>query len=233
VLGTTGRGVHFGLVRNRARVSERRPLGIPVSRAILLPPGPLGVELQPALEAIDRVHGAGPLPRLAVMPDPTLGADASYEVIRATGEPYQFAVNPDGQQLALSLVHEIGHFLVHAGLGFTRSLVDPEDLLFEAWRNAIKRSERFATLTTIANLTSNSDLSARLRYELRYAELWARSYAQYIALRSGDEKLRMQVAQRRLGTVGGIPIPIQWGESDFAAIANTIDDLLRGLGWTE
>jgi hypothetical protein len=98
-------------------MGERRPLGIPISRAILLPPGPLGDVLRPAFEAVDRVHGAGPLPQLAVMPDPELDADAAYEVIRATREPFRLTINPSGRQLALSLLHEIAHFLVHAGLG--------------------------------------------------------------------------------------------------------------------
>jgi hypothetical protein len=47
----------------------------------LLPPGPLGDELRPALDAIARVHGAVSLPPLVVMSDPTLEANASYEII--------------------------------------------------------------------------------------------------------------------------------------------------------
>jgi hypothetical protein len=141
--------------------------GIPISHALLLPPGQLGEERRCAIEAIDRGHGAGPLPRLAVMPAPTLDADAAYEVIRATEEPYRIAVNPGGQQLALSLVHELGHLPMHAGLGRTTSLVGAEGYVFGSWHNTVKQCERFATLADLANLTSNSDLVAKLHHELR------------------------------------------------------------------
>ena len=212
-------------------MSAHRPRGIPVSRAILLPPGPLGDELRPVLAAIDRVHGDGALPQLLVLPEPELDAAAAYDVIPVTGEPFRVAANPSAIHLALSLVHEIGHFLLHAGIGPVQLHQSGDLPLFEAWRAAVRLSERFATLADLARLTSNEELSARLHYELRYTELWARSYAQYVAVRGNDERLLSQLQQRRIGFVSGMPIPIQWSFHDFAAIAKAIDDLFQSLGW--
>ena len=68
-------------------MSERRPLGTPISRAILLPPGVLGEVLQPVLAAVDRVHGDGRLPQITVVPVPLLEDESSYRRVEPLGIP--------------------------------------------------------------------------------------------------------------------------------------------------
>lgn len=67
-----------------------------------------------------------------------------------------------------------------------------------------------------------------LDYLLESEELWARSYAQYIATRSGNTVMQAQVAAIRSDTLYG---SAQWDDDDFASIGGAIDDLFARLGW--
>ena len=59
-------------------------------------------------------------------------------------------------------------------------------------------------------------------------ELWARAYSQYIATRSGDKYMKMELDRLREDKLynGG-----QWSDKDFEPIAKAIDDMFTDLGW--
>jgi hypothetical protein len=65
-------------------------------------------------------------------------------------------------------------------------------------------------------------------YLLLEEEVWARSYAQYIALRSGDATMQPQVADIRRRPIYGAR---HWEDADFEQVADAIDALFEGLGW--
>ncbi|MCV5648931.1 hypothetical protein OFN55_40020, partial [Escherichia coli] len=75
------------------------------------------------------------------------------------------------------------------------------------------------------------------RYDLEYAnylldpsELWARSYAQYIARKSGDPAMREELAEM-LRARAGLNLYALWEDEEFAPIMKEMDDLFRSLGW--
>lgn len=91
-----------------------------------------------------------------------------------------------------------------------------------AWRQAVKNSDAYKTL--LAKHGEYRD------YLLRTKELWARSYAQYVAQRSGNVRLRAQIQDVRAGQTN-FWRESQWAEADFAPIASAIDQLFSSLGW--
>lgn len=121
-----------------------------------------------------------------------------------------------------------------------RALVD--------WRDAVVKSQAAQTLaahrqqmqrqghisfTTADGGESKTRISSNwLSYALRTNELWARSYAQYIAVRSGDAamlaELRKEQAEQRAAAV---PITAQWQDDDFEPIARAFDAIFTQLGW--
>jgi hypothetical protein len=121
-----------------------------------------------------------------------------------------------------------------------RALVD--------WRDAVVKSQAAQTLaahrqqmqrqghisfTTADGGESKTRISTNwLSYALRTNELWARSYAQYIAVRSGDAammaELRKEQAEQRAAAV---PITAQWQDDDFEPIARAFDAIFTQLGW--
>ena len=66
-------------------------------------------------------------------------------------------------------------------------------------------------------------------YLLNPKELWARSYAQYIAKKSGNATMLAQLdSVRNSDPFYGSR---QWQDADFEAIASAIDALFKDKGW--
>jgi hypothetical protein len=70
-----------------------------------------------------------------------------------------------------------------------------------------------------------------LRYTLKTQVLWSRAYAQYVALRSADPRLRAEIDYFRSPDFGRVYRATQWADDDFAPIADAFDDLLRRHLW--
>jgi len=66
----------------------------------------------------------------------------------------------------------------------------------------------------------------RAEYYLSPEELWARSYAQYIAKKSGNKAMLAELAKLQ-----DDPIPSQWSDDDFIEIEKAIDELFKERGW--
>jgi len=72
-----------------------------------------------------------------------------------------------------------------------------------------------------------------VRYLQRTPEVFARSYAQYIAIRSGNEALMTQLRTARKRNEAGIGYQTVWDDDDFVPIAAAFDDLFKEKGWTK
>ena len=95
------------------------------------------------------------------------------------------------------------------------------------------RAQGYIEFTTEDGATNKTRISSSwLSYALRTNELWARSYAQYIAVRSGNAKmmaeLRKEQAEQKSARV---PITAQWQDDDFEPIARAFDTIFTQLGW--
>ena len=179
-----------------------------------------------AVRAVRRVHGvaAGKLPTIPVeqVNDPTAyGRFRWWAATGATKDIVLSEVDPDWP--ALTAVHEIGHFLDHAGLsGSPTDLKDRETVkestrTMQAVMQAIRQSPRHALLQGHSYLGSQR-------------ELWARAYAQYIAWRSGSSVLKAQLDKVLTHAEQGVRVK-QWPYDEFVPIAEAIDKLLMSRRW--
>lgn len=205
--------------------------GAPVSQAILDKTAEPGVAR--ALEIIDRVHSDGRLPRIPieswqVMPPGVLGA---YHTV----EPFWIKVRSYGNDFVNTTIHEIGHFLDQHGLG--NGAIEASEMAsrrgigpLAKWWEAASRSEAIVEKMEILDRVRElriTDVVKVLEYQLDPAEIWARSYNQYVARRSGETDVIANVKQGKRDILG----VEQWTSEDFQEIETAIDEVMRSLGW--
>jgi hypothetical protein len=152
----------------------------------------------------------------------------------------------------MTTAHEIGHFLDWQGIpGGATDLGGPyrdyvNDPLFREWVDAIHQSPNYQQLlnqlSRYNRLTGHPDPAMRqwgrdmrshAQYLLTYREFWARSYAQYIAHKSGDVTMRAELVDLRTLNPAYEFFPRQWEDADFLPIAAAIDRMFAQLGWTK
>jgi hypothetical protein len=222
--------------------SRGRPAGIPVSRAIDILPGVANDDLREAVAAISRVHGDGDLPPIPM--------SMRTRIVDGEGRPvdglFSFDVLSDGPPTARSIqirraashrplvaVHEIGHFLDLHGLpGFGFASADDRVAMLDNWRRAVVRSRALGRLRELA-ASGDSVLRDRAGRLLQADELWARSYAQYVATRSDHTSVRAGLDAMRSRESDDVYLPQQWDDDDFAEIDAAIEELFRGLRWID
>ena len=234
----------------RKRVAKKRKpatkaLGTPVSEAVETK-GIRGLtkEAKAALKAIDEVHGDGVLPKVKVLTRSAVKFNGAYRYNPKTGDPVDIILRRPGDWPSLTLVHETGHFLDHKALGKDGKFATAEaDQQLAKWRTAVEASEAFKRLqelrtkdlveweTPEGEKRSIRISHAHVEYLLNVKELWARSYAQYIAHRSTSADLKAELATS-IG-FGRISYPYQWEPEDFEPIADAFDELFKELGWRQ
>jgi SPP1 gp7 family putative phage head morphogenesis protein len=195
---------------------------------------PIGRPLQDVLNEIDAIHTDGALPDVRAKGFAGNNPQGSYQPV-VFGGP-QMRISTRAVRPELTCVHEIGHLLdCDSGVPMiSRAALDPD---LKDWRNAITQSIAYKRLSAakskpyrIAPGGGIVDISAALDYWLQPWELWARSYAQFIASRSSNIALRAQLAD----AIASPPIPglpVQWDPTDFVLIDKAIERLFRKKGW--
>jgi hypothetical protein len=241
-------------VRSSGGESNNLPEDLPPARALpfsadgtslaLIIEVPEDREFRPAQNAIDlisRVHGDGRLPGIGFRVDWELGDDelAAYVSNTDTGQALFFGLHPNMDYDEFAVVHEVGHFLDHWGIGIQSEFATlTGDPLLEGWRKAIYetqavrslealRGEDFAMVGTQVKSVSQS----LLRYYLNPKEVFARSYAQYIAISSGDIGMLRSLSERIPSRTNPMLYDEHWQSNDFELVAEEFDVLFRGLGW--
>jgi SPP1 gp7 family putative phage head morphogenesis protein len=224
-----------------------QPVGPPVSGALTVSKGKAKEEIDTAMRAIDSVHGDGTLRPIPVTQRKSTTTYGVYKFRGGPGGrsvPVEINISPvEGNHAAITMAHEVGHYLDNQALRITQEL--PSDKItpeIQAWRDAIKESESVKTLqdwyrngheitirdSTRPEMSVTQQMDRKfIKNYLRHDELWARSYEQYIATRSGDPTMVAQISAIRATDYGAI----QWGDEDFAPIANAIDGILKAAGW--
>lgn len=176
------------------------------------------------LAIIDTVHSDGTLPRLPVRAS-NAAAYGSY-TRTLSGQAVQISLRRS-HVLEHAFTHELGHFLDHQALGDRGTYASVAHPLLSAWRTAVQNSAAVAgwKLDLAAARAAGDRVHAQyVDYLLLPYELWARTYAQYIALRSNDSALMAQLTGTDMGGM-------HWSWTDFEPIARAIDALLRSKGW--
>jgi len=194
----------------------------PVSKALDLQylKGNLAETVKHALATIDKVHDDGKLPQIPVLRTQSRSYVGQYASRRSTGQPIGIEVKNTGPWPALTTCHEIGHFIDHVAFGNGPEFGSDLGVL-KAWKTAVDKS---SVLQQINFAKLPDDL---VKYYSSDKELWARSYAQYIAEKSGDQRLLTDLANVR-----NSPAPWrQWSTEEFAPIKEAMDSIFKKEGW--
>ena len=192
------------------------------------------------------MHGDGALPVIPL--DERRSGDALGQYRRsALGKAFDITINPEGDHIRMTTAHEIGHFIDFEGIPGRPwlSLMDRNyrsDPKFAAWVKAVDESEAVKALrdrqnqkTAAVAFPSGKSYDypidqKHVKYLLTDVELWARSYAQYIATKSKNPAMLKELVDDMKGDYAAV-YHHQWEHNDFAPIESAIDDLFKGLGW--
>ena len=155
---------------------------------------------------------------------------AEYKVHE--GMPDVIAVSRYNDTPHLSYVHEVGHFVDRRGLtkatmNSLASYVSPD---LEKWRFSIAQSAAYQDFKRLKLVGGISGQTA-LRYLMSPQELWARSYAQYIAIKTQHPGILAELGKYQQEIAVGLRMPVQWQDDDFLPIIKEIDMIFRGEGW--
>jgi hypothetical protein len=177
-----------------------------VVESVVLPlrRGPRAAELARALEAAALVLPSPPLPRLDVSLTRSRRYSGGYD---HTG---RIELSRHAEHLGLALLHELGHAVDHLVLGCGRGW-GSETSGLRGWWRTVQSSHAFERL-------ANAD---DLLYWRSPREAFARSFAQWVAGRSGERSLVAELERRASGAGR------QWTADDFAPIGRALDAVLR------
>jgi hypothetical protein len=99
------------------------------------------------------------------------------------------------------------------------------------WRRVVARSQ---AIQDLVGMTVDRSLRVHVEHVadlLDPVEIWARSYSQYIALRSRSPELLASLDGFRMRAPTALYYPQQWEDDDFEPIDEAIERLFRRLGW--
>ena len=188
-------------------------------------------KVEAAVRLIDAAHDDGTLPPIRVTQEvsksSSLGEYRSplYGPTAWGKRGPGIGVNKAGQRPELTVCHEVGHALDELVLmaspsgGVFASEVSPE---LAEWRQAVSASAAAGACRT--SLAAGGTTARYYRYLLTGREQFARSYAQYIATKTGDATMLAHVAANRPGME-------QWTAADFQPILQAFDKLFAARGW--
>ena len=180
---------------------------------------PLVAELDRALAAASRLHGLlSDLEPVPVRPTSTITEAGAYRF--RLRDPIDLRVSRVGGRVALGFLHELGHLLDHQIYYYrkTRSWASAVHVAFTSWRTAAAMLER-------RPLPGGR---GRQRYFQSVHEVWARSYAQTVLLRSGDPILEQHLA--KLQADDDVHI---WSAEQFEPVASEVERVFEQLGLTQ
>lgn len=191
---------------------------------------PLGDEVAVARSSIARVHTIpSTLPTVSVESAALrTGENGIYRGGRSV-----LQLNPKGPSPRLTFVHEVGHYLDHRLLGASTRNLESRMLTEEVtreWLAAVQGTDAYKTLAgMLDDMTLPRDVADHVRYLLQPAELWGRSYAQYVAVKSGDEVMAAEIAAY-MDSLDAWTAARQWATTDFEPVTAAIDAVLRAKG---
>jgi SPP1 gp7 family putative phage head morphogenesis protein len=239
ILGPGGAG--DGAVVAKGQAHDFEPTGTRISAAFELGGGKAKAELQAALDAVDAVHGDG---KHHAIPIKQVGGKSQHGAFAYVigGEPAKITISSAGAYPGVSLLHEIGHFIDNQAIGRrgVNSSADDESPLADVMK-AIRDGRAYAEATrmlgrkrAVLNVKGRKEYfeldQGYASYVLRPQELFARAYARYIAVRSGNAQLLAELNREHMHR--DVLIYRQsWSDEDFAAVASALDSLFERLGW--
>lgn len=225
-------------------VVEGDPVPLPFEQAVRLPQrslhGDVLAEIDTAVRAIASLHGVpAATPQIPIRIRNLRGTVAGEYRYTDAGEAVEIVVDPVSPYPAFTLAHELGHWLDHQAVGGTGFASETSSAALAEWLQAIEQTEAVRTLrqwlsnpSEVAHVLPDGTVLPflpsrdRLRYLLDPAEIFARAYAQWAAIRTGDTMLVAGLNRGRLARY-----PEQWSDLDFQGVAAVFDKIAKEQGW--
>jgi hypothetical protein len=180
---------------------------------------PLASELARALTAASRLHCfRSDLMPVPVRPTATITEAGAYRF--RMRDPIDLRVSRVGGRVSLGFLHELAHLLDHQVYYHRKT---------RTWASGVHAA--FASWRTAAALLERRPLPGgpgRQRYFQSVHEVWARSYAQTVMLRSGDAVLERQLL--KLQAEDDVHV---WSADQFEAVATEVERVFERLGLTQ
>ncbi|UDQ98952.1 phage minor capsid protein [Lentisphaerota bacterium WC36G] len=199
---------------------KTKPRGVPVSNALeFKSTNKIASQVKNALDAIDSVHGDGVLNKIPIRQSRGTKTLGHYKYSLLDNMPKEIAVSSQGSHQGLTLVHEVGHYLHLFAIKEHNNILD--DLLV-----AIKESATYQKIQKNAHLFNRSGYN----YVTDKSELFARTYAQFIATKSKNKLLLDQlneIVEKQANSI----YSSQWTNEDFIKIYDEFEKLLKALNW--
>lgn len=164
-------------------------------------------------------------------------------VCEPTGEPYAIGVGGSTPLTEWIITHEIGHCLEFA---IQKTVSEANVTEFDHLRSTIKQSAAVVHIqaairgteillvageNTIEQEKLVSDLNF-LNYLIEERELFARSYCQYIAVKTDAPDLVEALEDHRIyASNAQLSVSEQWSVNEFVAIEEAFDTLFETIGW--
>ncbi len=180
-------------------------------------PADVLVEIRGAIDLVSQVHSFPDGMESIVFDSRELGPGRMGSYDRATRT---ITFDPSLPNMRETLVHEIGHVIDNAmhgeRTGSRHGLASamPSTPEMREWASAVRDSPQIRELGSMP-------VTGYSRYMRLPQELWARSYAQWIAQRTGDPRLRSEIRSHL--SQPGIEGYRQWAEDDFRPVASALD----------
>ena len=177
---------------------------------------PLFPELERALAAADALHLVhSDLEPVPVRATSTTSQAGCYRLVH--GDPIDVRVSRRHDRVALSFLHELGHFVDHQlGHGLGPLWASGRHEAFAAWR--------LAAAALPPRLPAGVGRSRR-RYFDSSKETWARSYAQTVLTRAHDPRLQGVLA----GLIARDDVFV-WPAEEFEPVADAVAGTFARLG---
>jgi hypothetical protein len=177
---------------------------------------PLFPELARALAAAGSLHVLhSDLEPVPVRATATTSQTGCYRLRQ--GDPVDLRVSRRHGRVALSFLHELGHLVDHQlGRELGPTWASGAHDAFVDWRSAAQ---------ALPSRLPPDVGRARRRYFQSAKELWARSYAQTVLLRSGDPWL-----EGHLAGLLDVEDVFVWPVGQFAPVADEVERVLERLG---
>jgi hypothetical protein len=185
-----------------------------------------GATVSAAISAVDAVHLIDSSEPVRIELDPGMTRPALYSG-QADGSAPNIYVHPNVVRPGLTTLHEIGHYLDHALIDTVGVHASPASPLLDRWRRTVRETDAISELQRLASKPPLVELRTFFEEQLTLEELFARSYAQWIAIRAGDDTL-LDELNDALSTLN---YPDFWGYDDFQPTADALDSLFEELQW--
>lgn len=127
-----------------------------------------------------------------------------------------------------TIAHEVGHLidcLFFSGRGYSS-----RNRTTKAWRDWHDTISETAKMKQIAEAGRTGRISKEwAAYASQDIEMWARSFAQWVAVRSEDPELLAEIRKAQKGEGPGGSIYMVWSDEDFAPLLPLIDKLMGSV----